>query len=272
MLELSARWARNMVTALRPDRRPPGGRDRQPAPLPRRRDRRRRLPEGGQLRPHLQRVRAAARRARRHARLPARHQAGGARRDPPRRQAAARLRRGGRAEGHRRAAQGLRRRLHHDELEGPGRRPGARLAGRRDRDHGAQAGRRRGAPQRDSPTADDPEAERDRLAAEYAEEHLSAAVAAQRGLRRRAGRAAPTRAAAWRARSRRCRTPGSTATDRATSRYDHLRRPRRQLHRRPRVRRAALAGRGGAGARSGRALREPRGGWARRAPTSSASS
>ena len=38
--------------------------------------------------------------------------------------------------------------------------------------------------------ADDPEAERDRLAAEYADEHVSAAVAAQPGLRRRAGRAA----------------------------------------------------------------------------------
>ena len=38
--------------------------------------------------------------------------------------------------------------------------------------------------------ADDPDAERDRLAAEYADEHVSAAVAAQPGLRRRAGRAA----------------------------------------------------------------------------------
>ena len=112
LLEVSARWARNMVTAFcRIDGRA-GRRDRQPALVPRRRDRRRRGAEGRQVRAHLQLVRGAARGARRHARLPARHQAGGARRDPPRREAAARVRRGGRAEGHRRAAQGLRRRLH----------------------------------------------------------------------------------------------------------------------------------------------------------------
>ena len=40
-----------------------------------------------------------------------------------------------------------------------------------------------------------------------------------------------TRAAGWRARWRGCRTPASSATDRGTSRYDDLRRPRRQLHR-----------------------------------------
>ena len=40
-----------------------------------------------------------------------------------------------------RPAQGLRRRLHHDELEGPGGRPGPRLARRGDRHHGAAPGR-----------------------------------------------------------------------------------------------------------------------------------
>ena len=67
--------------------------------------------------------------------------------------------------------------------------------------------------------ADDPEAERDRLAAEYADEHVTAAVMAQPGLRGRAGRAA-RHAAGWRARWRACRTPVGSATDRGTSPYD----------------------------------------------------
>ena len=54
--------------------------------------------EGRALRAHLQRVRPAARRARRHARLHARHAPGARRRDPPRREARARVRRGDGAE------------------------------------------------------------------------------------------------------------------------------------------------------------------------------
>ena len=110
-------WARNMVIRARPDRRPPRRGGRQPAALPRRRARRRRRPEGGALRAHLQR--ASACRwwcwSTPRASCPA-SQPGGGGRDPPRREAAARLRRGHGAEADGGAAQGLRRRLHHDEL------------------------------------------------------------------------------------------------------------------------------------------------------------
>ena len=68
LLEVSERWARNMVTGVLPDRRARGRRDRQPALVPGRRDRRGRLAEGGEVRAHLQLVRAAAGGARRHAR------------------------------------------------------------------------------------------------------------------------------------------------------------------------------------------------------------
>ena len=47
--------------------------------------------------------------------------------------------------------------IHHDELEGPGRRPRARLAGRRDRRDGRQAGRGRSSTARDIAAADDPD-------------------------------------------------------------------------------------------------------------------
>ena len=68
MLEISPRWARNVVCAFgRLDGRSIGDR-RQPAALPRRRARRRRVAEGGALRAHLQPVRHPAARARRHAR------------------------------------------------------------------------------------------------------------------------------------------------------------------------------------------------------------
>ena len=46
-----------------------------------------------------------------------------------------------RAALHRRAAQGVRRRLHHDELQGPGREPGPRLDARRARHHGRRSRR-----------------------------------------------------------------------------------------------------------------------------------
>ena len=85
---------------LRPPRGPRGRRHRQPAALPRRRPRRRLRLQGRALRAHLQRVRAPARRARGHARLHARHAPGAGRRDPPRREARARVRRGRGAEDH----------------------------------------------------------------------------------------------------------------------------------------------------------------------------
>ena len=107
----------------------------------RRRDRRRRGREGGALRRLLRPLRPAAGGPRRHPRVHARHAPGGRRGDPPRRLAAARVRRRPGAEGDGGPPQGLRRRRDHDELEGPRRRPRLRLARRGDRDHGRR-GRR----------------------------------------------------------------------------------------------------------------------------------
>ena len=82
-------------------RSPGGSRDRdhrQPAQVSRGRARRERRAEGSALRAHVQLVRAAAARARRHAGLSAGIAPGARRRDPPRRQARPRVRRGDRAE------------------------------------------------------------------------------------------------------------------------------------------------------------------------------
>ena len=108
---------------------------RPPGRAHRRRDRQqpaaaRRLPglhvggEGGQVRADVRRVRRAAGRARGRARLPARRRPGVGRRGAPRREAAARVRRGGRAAGDAGDPQGLRRRVHRDELARPSARPG----------------------------------------------------------------------------------------------------------------------------------------------------
>ena len=237
-----------------PDRRPPRGGYREPALVPGWCDRRRRGAEGGQVRALLQRLRPAARRARRHAGLPARDEAGGPRRDPPRREAAPRVRRGGRAEGDRRAAQGLRRRLHHDELEGPRRGPRARLARRPDRDHGRAAGRGDRPPARDRgrgrPGARAGPARRRVRGRARVGRHRGA-----RGVRRRARHAGGHAPPALRARSPRCPARARTATAEGTSRCD-VRRSRRQLHRRRRARSAPLAGR--ACQAAWRPIREPR--------------
>ena len=163
-----------------------------------------------------------------------------------------RVRRGRGAEGDGGAAQGLRRRLHHHELEGPGRRPVARLARRRDRDHGAQAGGRRGAP----PGACRGRRPRGRarpLAAEYADEHVSAAVAASQGFVDELVEPRDAPPAGERAGGP---VAGQFGNGPGNIPYD-LRGPRRQLHRRVDVRRAALGRRGGARARAEDALREP---------------
>ena len=119
--------------------------------------------------------------------------------------------------------------------------------------------------------ADDPEAERDRLAAEYAEDHLSAAVAAQQGSSTRSSSRA-TRAAAWRGRSRGCPTPACSATARATSRYDDVRRD--WVTASPRA--SSPAGRAGPTRWRRRSVpacaTRTSPGWARRAPTWSATS
>ena len=135
LLELQPRWGRNVVTALaRLDGRPVAIVANQPRHL------------GGVLDAvgsekaarfvnFCDSFGAAADRGRRHPGVHAGLQAGAGRRDPPRRLASAGVRGRPRAEADRDPAQVIRRRLHHDELPRPGRRPGARLARRRARDH-----------------------------------------------------------------------------------------------------------------------------------------
>ena len=79
--------------------------------------------------------------------LPARRRPGVGRRRAPRREAAARVRRGGRAAGDAGDPQGLRRRLHRDELPLARGDRGVRLARRRGRGHGREGRRRHPAPQ-----------------------------------------------------------------------------------------------------------------------------
>ena len=87
--------------------------------------------EGRTVRPHLRRVRRAARDVRRRARLPPRDEPGVGRDHPARREAALRVRRGDGAEADRDHAQGLRRRLRRDGLEAPAGRLQLRVADRR---------------------------------------------------------------------------------------------------------------------------------------------
>ena len=141
LLEWGPRWARNIVCGFaRMEGKPVGIIANQPQ-LSRRRARRGVGVQGREVRAHLQRVRPPAARVRRHARLHARHQAGARRRHPPRRQARARVRRGERAEGDDRAAQGVRRCLHRDELARPRRGLRLRVAAGDARRDGRQAGR-----------------------------------------------------------------------------------------------------------------------------------
>ena len=208
MLEVSERWARNMVTALaRIDGRLVGVIANQPWFL------------GGVI--DATAAQKAARfvrtcncsgcagRARRHPRLPARHQAGGARRDPPRRQAAARVRRGGGAEGHvvLRKAYGAYICMNSKDL-------GADLSLAWPTPRSGLMGPKQAVGvvhRRALAEADDPEAERDRLAAEYADEHVTAAVAASQGFVDELVELRDTRRG-WRARWQACRTPVRSAT------------------------------------------------------------
>ena len=255
----------------RPSRRPLGRPDRQPAAGDRRRDRRRRRREGGPLRRLLRPLRAAARRLRRHPRVPARQAPGGAGRDPPRRLAAARLRRRLGAESDAGPAQGLRRRRDHDELQRPRRRRRLLLARRSDRDHGRPPGGR----DRPPPGA---EGGRRRLA-RRARRRLRGRAPDRAGRRRqrlgRRGDRSRLRAATGSAgrcdrwgddeRCRPCRRSCGDERDGDAARADrlHLRRSRRQLHRRPGLgRRRALGrppGRRPARGQPGADLPQPRG-------------
>ena len=98
----------------------------------------------------------------------------------------------------------------------------------------------------------DPEAERERLAAEYAQEHVSAVVARATATST-SWSSPPRRARGSSPRWLRWRPPAGTATAWGTCRCDrHLRRARRQLHRGPRpLGRVPLGRRGGARALPG---------------------
>ena len=128
LLEVAPDWARNLVTAFIRDRRPAGRGDRQPAALSR---------AACSTPPAPRRARASSTSATTSAcrcscwstppaSCPARPGEGGC--DPARRHLRQRLRQGDGAAHHGDPAQGLRRRLHHDELQGPRRRLRLRLA------------------------------------------------------------------------------------------------------------------------------------------------
>ena len=175
--------------------------------------------EGGALRAVVRRVQLPDRHLRRHARLRAGPRPRVARHDPPRRRAGARVRGGHRAAALRRAAQGLRRRVHRDGLEEPRQRLVRRVADGRDRGDGRA---RRGADpppaatSRRSTTTPSGSPSRLALEAEYAERFANPYVAAERGLRRRRHRRRPTPAASS---PTRCCGSAPSASSRPTRRH-----------------------------------------------------
>ena len=164
--------------------------------------------------------------------LHARHAAGAGRRDPPRRDARARVRGGDGAARDGRAAQGLRRRVHHDELEGPRRRHGARVAGGRAGRHGRAAGGRDHPPPRAGAPPTIPSAERDALADRLRRGAPGRRRRGRGGLRRRGDRAARRRAGAWPGPSRRWTTgaPARSSRERRRDRPGRQARPRHGRH------------------------------------------
>ena len=125
----------------RPSRRARRGRDRQPAHAQRRQPRRRRRAEGRPLRAVVRLLQHRGHHVRRHQRLPPGPRPRVARDHPSRRAAAARVRGGDRPAPVRRAAQGVRRRVHRDGLAWARHRLVRRVADRRDRGDGRAAGR-----------------------------------------------------------------------------------------------------------------------------------
>ena len=113
-----------------------------------RRARHRRVRQGGALRAHLRRLQRSAADIRRRARVPARRAPGARRHHPPRREAALRLLRGDRAQGHGHHAQGIRRRLRRHEHEAHPRRRQPCLADCAHRGHGRRGRREHHLPRR----------------------------------------------------------------------------------------------------------------------------
>ena len=163
--------------------------------------------------------------------------------------AAARVRGRAGAEADRRPAQGLRRRRDHDELEGPRRRHGVRLARRRDRDHGRAARRSGSSTAASSRAADDAEPTRASSPRRTPTEHLERRRAAAARIRRRGDRAGARRGPGSRWALRRWSAIDDAATrwrgsrshalaepHRSRRQLCALRRARRQLHRRHRLR------------------------------------
>ena len=100
---------------------------------------------------------------------------------PPRRQAPLRLLRGDGSEGHGHHPQGIRRCLRRHEQQARARRPELRVAHRRDRGDGRRGRGEHHLQGSELAKADDPEAERARLVAEYEERLANPYVAAARG-------------------------------------------------------------------------------------------
>ena len=109
------------------------------------------------------------------------HRPGVRRHHPSRRQAALRLLRGDRPPGADHHPQGLRRRLRGHELEVDRRRPRLRVAVGRDRGDGCDRRGEHHLPQGDRRAADDVEAKRAELIAEYTERFANPYIAAERG-------------------------------------------------------------------------------------------
>ena len=135
-LEVSELWARNMVVGFARLEGHAVGDRRQPGSLPRRHHRRRSVTQGHEVHAHMRRDFGIPMLvARGHARIHAREPSGGGGRDRPRRGAAAGVRRRALAAGDGDPAQGIRRRVHHDELQGSRRGRVVLLAAGGDRHH-----------------------------------------------------------------------------------------------------------------------------------------
>ena len=156
------------------------GRGREPAVCARRRPRHRRVGEGGPLRPDVRRVQRAAADLRRRAGVPARDGAGVGRDHPARREAPLRICGGDGPQADRDHAQGVRRGVRRHELEAHPRGRQRRVADGRGRRDGA-GGAVNIVFRHELEGADDPEARRAELIADYKERFANPYSAAERG-------------------------------------------------------------------------------------------